>query len=79
MDSREKEADQPLAVAASEELSLERSLPILCDDCHRPVTIEYEVNGDRGGRYRMQHWNCPHCNAPNHLNLAGRILKVERR
>jgi hypothetical protein len=40
------------------------------------LTVEYELNGERGGRYRLQQWTCPLCRAPNTLNLSGRILGV---
>jgi hypothetical protein len=60
-------------------LTLERSLPALCAQCLQPVTIAYELNGDRGGRYRLQRWNCPVCQRQNSLNLSGRIVGVATR
>jgi len=67
------------AVARSDALSLIRALSHICGVCFGLLTVEYELSGDRGGRYRLQKWDCPHCGAPNTLNLSGRIRAVTKR
>jgi len=52
------------------------ALTVSCLRCERLVTLEYELNGAKGGPYRFQRWTCPHCSAANSLNLAGRIVRA---
>ena len=52
---------------------------MLCGACQEPVTIEYEINGERGGRYRLQKWTCPNCRIQNALNLAGQLIAARKR
>ena len=47
----------------------------MCPTCMGHVTITYEINGNVG-RYRLQRWTCPICQATNTLTLAGSILGV---
>ena len=50
----------------------------MCPTCMGDVMITYEING-QVGRYRLQKWSCPICQATNTLTLAGRILGVAGR
>lgn len=51
-------------------------LGVACSACRLEMSITYEMNGQHGGLYRLQKWQCPECGGVNSLNLSGRILDV---
>jgi endogenous inhibitor of DNA gyrase (YacG/DUF329 family) len=46
------------------------TLHVHCAQCGEPVTLHYTPTDAPA----TQHWECPHCQRPNGLQLAGTIL-----
>ena len=47
---------------------------VKCDGCGRGVTLEVRAGGKATSAWRW--FDCPHCQKPNFLRLAGQILRV---
>jgi hypothetical protein len=50
-------------------------LPIHCPRCEAPVTIEYDISPDWGGRQSPESpYPCPHCHQDMDISVPGRLL-----
>jgi DNA-directed RNA polymerase subunit RPC12/RpoP len=49
------------------------TLAVHCAQCGEPVTLHYTPDGPEG-LPDTKHWECPHCQRPNGIQMAGTIL-----
>ena len=51
-------------------------LGVKCFICDKPATLECALADDKGPPVRSRHWDCPHCDAVNNVDLPGRIVSI---